>query len=664
MSPQLHCLLPLCIAGGVCGAVPSPAGGTTNYWSHLFNHHKQVWLELKQSDGALGEAGKAELGNLKAQLEKMTADSTMSHTKGGEFLSAKLPASAKTTLDRVTTTWIVDNDQPFNAASTAPFRHMMSVATNGKYDGCCEKTVKQHLAVMAASAKEEVKRFHAELLQGYVKPAASGDLWSKNGTALFGIVSHGITRTVGNQVDSNGKPLPVWTMKEKLCCSLPCSKDRHTGEWIAEVSDEAWAASGIDKPVEQICTRVSDNGSNMLKGWRQGFQAPCCDHTLELSVNLLTAHPRILPTLEKGRGIVGYFNSSNVGYNEEGCGLHQCQALASKPQNRLTQDVKTRWRSSHDMCNSLRINQEPLLLYEVRHQSAAAGFMSNRFSLEDWAINNEVVALLAPLANASQYLEGKSYPTMNLVLPSIYGCIKHLEIASPVRLPWDGKLVAHADLRPEVQEARIVLYDDLVQRWKTDLPSSLKRFYLTATLLDPRQKSCSFPGITAADKHEAREWLISEFISLWQDKIKSTKKPTTPVPAPGVAHPQHSGASFLDFISNLCHLDQDGDALPDDDTDAGEAVEEDKSEVDKYLDLPPVPMKTDILKWWAAHEEDFPNLAGMARQYLGCPATSASAERLFSIAGRVYDDLRQAMSDNALENLMWARINKDYRMRE
>ena len=34
----------------------------------------------------------------------------------------------------------------------------------------------------------------------------------------------------------------------------------------------------------------------------------------------------------------------------------------------------------------------------------------------------------------------------------------------------------------------------------------------------------------------------------------------------------------------------------------------------------------------------------------------ASAERLFSIAGRTYDDLRQGMNEQMLEVLMWARI--------
>ena len=37
-------------------------------------------------------------------------------------------------------------------------------------------------------------------------------------------------------------------------------------------------------------------------------------------------------------------------------------------------------------------------------------------------------------------------------------------------------------------------------------------------------------------------------------------------------------------------------------------------------------------------------------------ATSASTERLFSIAGRSYDDLRQRMKEEMLAMLMWARV--------
>lgn len=47
---------------------------------------------------------------------------------------------------------------------------------------------------------------------------------------------------------------------------------RHTGEHIGELSNEAWANAGLKNPVEDIFVRVSDNGTNMIKGWESRFQ--------------------------------------------------------------------------------------------------------------------------------------------------------------------------------------------------------------------------------------------------------------------------------------------------------------------------------------------------------------------------------------------------------
>jgi hypothetical protein len=90
----------------------------------------------------LNAAGEAELTRLKACLANMGGDATsLKHDHGGEFRSAKLPPDAKETMDCVTSEWVVDEDQGFNAPSRPGFRRMMSTATNGKYDGCCAQTV-------------------------------------------------------------------------------------------------------------------------------------------------------------------------------------------------------------------------------------------------------------------------------------------------------------------------------------------------------------------------------------------------------------------------------------------------------------------------------------------------------------------------------------------
>ena len=50
----------------------------------------------------------------------------------------------------------------------------------------------------------------------------------------------------------------------------------------------------------------------------------------------------------------------------------------------------------------------------------------------------------------------------------------------------------------------------------------------------------------------------------------------------------------------------------------------------------------------------------MARQYLGCPASSASVERLFSAVGVAYADKRKSAGADTLESIMFAQANLPY----
>ena len=64
---------------------------------------------------------------------------------------------------------------------------------------------------------------------------------------------------------------------------------------------------------------------------------------------------------------------------------------------------------------------------------------------------------------------------------------------------------------------------------------------------------------------------------------------------------------------------------------------------------------TDPLMWWKQHQQEFPRLARMTRQYLAVPASSASPERLFSSVGLVKSDLWGRLLDNTLIDVMWAK---------
>ena len=68
----------------------------------------------------------------------------------------------------------------------------------------------------------------------------------------------------------------------------------------------------------------------------------------------------------------------------------------------------------------------------------------------------------------------------------------------------------------------------------------------------------------------------------------------------------------------------------------------------------------DLLMWWRdIGSIKYPNLSRMARQFLGCPATSAGVERLFSKAGRAYNCLAKSQQEGTLEARMFIGINID-----
>ncbi len=84
----------------------------------------------------------------------------------------------------------------------------------------------------------------------------------------------------------------------------------------------------------------------------------------------------------------------------------------------------------------------------------------------------------------------------------------------------------------------------------------------------------------------------------------------------------------------------------------------DCDEVDRCLRLPEIPLQTpsgqdqNILHWWKSHTSEFPNLSKMARQFLSAPISSASAERLFSAAGKMHDDLKKIATEETLEDML------------
>ena len=199
-----------------------------------------------------------------------------------------------------------------------------------------------------------------------------------------------------------------------------------------------------------------------------------------------------------------------MGSGAPGCNL---------PEHHPVKDNDTRWSSGHDQMEWFRVAQRAVQLYDVNHaRKAGEAYRQHQMNLEDWRINQESVAVLQPIADWTQHMQGTKYPTLPLVLPTVYGLIEGMAPETALTLAFPG--TPSIELEPEdmhqgVLAARTAMHDDWVSRWITNLPDETKRTYAIATLLHPYFKDYSFIDgfdmIPSSDK----EWALRELRTEW-----------------------------------------------------------------------------------------------------------------------------------------------------
>ena len=92
-----------------------------------------------------------------------------------------------------------------------------------------------------------------------------------------------------------------------------------------------------------------------------------------------------------------------------------------------------------------------------------------------------------------------------------------------------------------------------------------------------------------------------------------------------------------------------------------------KLECDRYLDsattpcakFSPTKNPKEALVWWAKHRALFPNVARAARKWLSVQATSAPAERVFSLMKRVFE-ARRNLDPVQIAHQVFQRMNSHF----
>ena len=80
-------------------------------------------------------------------------------------------------------------------------------------------------------------------------------------------------------------------------------------------------------------------------------------------------------------------------------------------------------------------------------------------------------------------------------------------------------------------------------------------------------------------------------------------------------------------------------------------------EVGRFLSEPVIDYKDgDPFTWWSQHKARFPLLSRLARCYLSVTATSVPSERLFSLAGNVYEEHKNRILPEHAETLLFIKV--------
>jgi hypothetical protein len=83
-----------------------------------------------------------------------------------------------------------------------------------------------------------------------------------------------------------------------------------------------------------------------------------------------------------------------------------------------------------------------------------------------------------------------------------------------------------------------------------------------------------------------------------------------------------------------------------------------ENEFKKYWSEKLAGRESDPLVWWSTHASTYPTVSVIAKKFLTSPATSAPSERAFSNAGLTVTCLRNLLSPETVDSLVF--LSKNY----
>ena len=509
--------------------------------------------------------------------------------------------------------------RPISMVANAGFL-AYSRALNPDYKVPCPTTVTKYVKALYNELKPKVM----EEMSGQ-QVALTTDLWTSMATDSY------ITITCHFVSDS-------WEMRNVAVATRPFDT-QHSGDNIRTTLK----AIADEFQITSLAGVVTDNATNMVASMSTGelgLHIRCFAHTLQLAVNDGMKLPAISKATAAARRLVGHFNHSAQATKAlKDAQLQQLGADDAGKETRpltLVQDVATRWNSTFLMMQRLLQLRVPVYAVIFGPHTKNSDRMSLDVSDSYWATMEAICPVLEPLAEATELLATESSPTLS----SVHVLLKSLWEALN-STPGEAKVAS--DLKNKIR-------DGLKKRFNLTpdgLPSdaSLTTPAMIATALDPRYKTLRFLP------EEKRTRVFEAVEALLDDRPETAEQEDLPVAVPALAVKQESYDSPSKKLLLSCLAGDVVDLTQGQDSSVSQ-------EVRAYRDA--IVSAPNPLLWWKLHRNQFPNLAKLARKYLGIPATEVPSERAFSAAGQTITKLRASLDPETVDSILFIKKNYDF----
>jgi hypothetical protein len=303
----------------------------------------------------------------------------------------------------------------------------------------------------------------------------------------------------------------------------------------------------------------------------------------------------------------------------------QCNAHGV-PYRKPTLDMPVRWNSTYNMIKRACDLRVPIqAVCAVQEYDLSVKVLE--LTPGDWIILNDILRLFTIFVRPSKKLQGEKYPTMNYAIPQYLRLLHKLEL---LRIHFGPNTILGKACTSAYD--KMDLYYNMIKKQK---------FAIVATICDPRFNFNVFQNLySESDGNTHRARIRKQFEDVF------------------VQYEQRELGLQVVALSENTTIDEDAiqaDSDSESDLFKPRGISNFEPEYTRWMKQQPIKRDTDILRYWASKEYEYPTIARMARDHLAIPATSAASECVFSVGGDIITKKRNRLGADNTRKLLCLR---------